>query len=124
MTGALETSLNAPGFSISLCNLSSAAQEASVGVRELLELLDARTAAPWWPNTPVFSAAAKNGATAARTELETQKKAFSEESDIKGTFPSLTGLAARRTDTRQSIPPYWTLPSARVAKLPSRPSLS
>ncbi|PSR83203.1 Dak1 domain-domain-containing protein [Coniella lustricola] len=50
LTGAFETSLNAPGFSISLCNLSAASRETDTSVAELLELLDAPTTAVSWPN--------------------------------------------------------------------------
>ncbi|GAM83038.1 hypothetical protein ANO11243_010240 [Dothideomycetidae sp. 11243] len=50
LTGTFETSLNAPGFSISLCNLKGASREASVPVQELLDLLDRPTTAVAWPN--------------------------------------------------------------------------
>lgn len=50
LTGTFETSLNAPGFSISLCNLSAASRESDTSVDELLELLDAPTTAVGWPN--------------------------------------------------------------------------
>jgi dihydroxyacetone kinase len=50
LTGAFETSLNAPGFSISLCNLSAASRESETSVDELLELFDAPTTAVGWPN--------------------------------------------------------------------------
>ncbi|POR31086.1 Dihydroxyacetone kinase [Tolypocladium paradoxum] len=48
--GAFETSLNAPGFSISLCNISAAARECQeTSASELLELLDRPTTAVSWP---------------------------------------------------------------------------
>lgn len=50
LTGTFETSLNAPGFSISLCNLSAASRETGTSVATLLELLDAPTTAVSWPN--------------------------------------------------------------------------
>lgn len=50
LTGDFETSLNAPGFSISLCNISAASRESGTAVTELLELLDAPTTAVSWPN--------------------------------------------------------------------------
>lgn len=50
LTGAFETSLNAPGFSISLCNLSAASRETNAPVKELLELFDSPTTAVSWPN--------------------------------------------------------------------------
>ncbi|KAF2147908.1 Dak1-domain-containing protein [Myriangium duriaei CBS 260.36] len=51
LVGTFETSLNAPGFSISLCNLSAASKELDLPVAELLSLLDEPTAAVSWRNT-------------------------------------------------------------------------
>ena len=45
-----ETSLNAPGFSISPANLSEAAAESETATGDLLELLDLPTTAVPWPN--------------------------------------------------------------------------
>lgn len=54
--GTFETSLNAPGFSISLCNVTAASKEAGISSEELLDLLDEKTAAVSWPNqTPKAS---------------------------------------------------------------------
>ncbi|KXH42397.1 hypothetical protein CSAL01_04889 [Colletotrichum salicis] len=55
--GTFETSLNAPGFSISLCNISAAARQSKSTITELLQLLDRPTSAVYWPNTvrPVVS---------------------------------------------------------------------
>lgn len=50
LVGAFETSLNAPGFSISLCNFTAAAKKAKSTVTELLRLLDRPTTAVSWPN--------------------------------------------------------------------------
>lgn len=61
VTGTFETSLNAPGFSISLCNLSAASRESGTSVDELLELFDAPTTAVGWPNL-TSSTAYQNGA--------------------------------------------------------------
>ncbi|KAF7719431.1 Uncharacterized protein PECH_006854 [Penicillium ucsense] len=49
--GAFETSLNAPGFSISLCNLTAAARKANESVEKLKLLFDSPTTAVSWPNT-------------------------------------------------------------------------
>ncbi|KAH8682130.1 Dak1 domain-containing protein [Xylariales sp. PMI_506] len=83
LSGPFETSLNAPGFSISLCNLSVAARECACEVPELLELLDSRTSAVSWLNVtgpanfngPPDSSAFTNGAS------HTPK--ITEENDIK-----------------------------------------
>jgi len=48
--GTFETSLNGPGFSITLLNLSTTASLCSTTTSELLTLLNAETAAPCWPN--------------------------------------------------------------------------
>ncbi|KAF6816961.1 dihydroxyacetone kinase [Colletotrichum sojae] len=50
LTGAFETSLNAPGFSISLVNISAAARQSKTTAGELLNLLDRPTTAVSWPN--------------------------------------------------------------------------
>lgn len=49
--GAFETSLNAPGFSISLCNLTAAAQQSNESVATLIRQFDSATSAVSWPNT-------------------------------------------------------------------------
>ncbi|KAM0548788.1 hypothetical protein ACHAPJ_009784 [Fusarium lateritium] len=49
--GAFETSLNAPGFSVSLCNVSAASKQSGFNVDDLIELLDRPTASIAWPNT-------------------------------------------------------------------------
>ncbi|CAK7216951.1 hypothetical protein SEUCBS140593_003039 [Sporothrix eucalyptigena] len=57
--GVFETSLNGPGFSVSLANFGKAAKEAGLagGVEELLTLLDAPTTAPAWPKTAAYAGA-------------------------------------------------------------------
>ncbi|KAF9869569.1 dihydroxyacetone kinase [Colletotrichum karsti] len=50
LSGTFETSLNAPGFSISLVNISAAARQSSASAAELLNLLDRQTTAVSWPN--------------------------------------------------------------------------
>src|SRR4051794_38685664 len=57
LIGCFETSLNAPGWSISLLNLSGIEHEAGTGVSQLIKLLDSDTTASAWPrngyrNTP------------------------------------------------------------------------
>ncbi|KAK9453596.1 Dak1 domain-containing protein [Dipodascopsis uninucleata] len=54
--GSFESSLNAPGFSVSLLNVTKAAAEAEISEAELFAFLDDPTSAPSWPNvvrTPV-----------------------------------------------------------------------
>jgi dihydroxyacetone kinase len=48
-SGLFETSLNGPGFSISLGNFTGLAKEIKSSTSELLRLLDAPTTAPAWP---------------------------------------------------------------------------
>ncbi|KAM0364153.1 hypothetical protein ACHAPK_010946 [Fusarium culmorum] len=50
LSGSFETSLNAPGFSISLCNISAAAKQCRSTTSALLELFDRPTTAVSWPN--------------------------------------------------------------------------
>lgn len=51
LSGAFETSLDAPGFSISLCNISAAARQSGTTADELLAFFDRPTMAVSWPNT-------------------------------------------------------------------------
>ncbi|KAJ5919064.1 hypothetical protein N7466_010007 [Penicillium verhagenii] len=50
-SGLFETSLNAPGFSISLCNLTAAARQSNESASTLIRYLDSATSAVSWPNT-------------------------------------------------------------------------
>lgn len=50
LSGVFETSLNAPGFSISLCNISAAARQCQSNPAELVQLFDRPTTAVSWPN--------------------------------------------------------------------------
>lgn len=50
-SGTFETSLNAPGFSVTLCNISAASRQSGFSDDELLGLLDRQTTAVAWPNT-------------------------------------------------------------------------
>lgn len=50
LVGTFETSLNAPGFSVSLINLSNVSKECSLSTDELLKLYDRPTSSVSWPN--------------------------------------------------------------------------
>lgn len=74
-SGMFETSLNGPGFSLTLGNLSNVATSVNRPVSELLRLLDAPTSAPAWPRSgygqPVnISEEAANRRSEARAEAE------------------------------------------------------
>lgn len=73
-SGAFETSLNAPGFSISLCNLSKAAAASESQVVELLDLLDLKTSAVAWPATAPASVRRDGARQTDTNTLETQTK--------------------------------------------------
>ncbi|OCL05622.1 dihydroxyacetone kinase [Glonium stellatum] len=60
--GIMETSLNAPGFSITLGNISGIARVMNVSTAEIIDLLDQPTTAPAWP---------KNGYAPAKESEET-----------------------------------------------------
>ena len=49
LVGAFETSLNAPGWSISLLNISGVESETGVRVETIIDFLDSETEAPAWP---------------------------------------------------------------------------
>lgn len=50
LSGSFETSLNAPGFSVSLFNVTKAAETLETSVEELIALFDRPTTAVSWPN--------------------------------------------------------------------------
>ena len=80
---SFETSLNGPGFSITLCNLTTAAKESKTSATELLELLAAETKAPAWPNVLANASTKVARKPAPAVDLEKQTK-ISPEDDIKG----------------------------------------
>ncbi|KAH7390217.1 Dak1 domain-containing protein [Cadophora sp. MPI-SDFR-AT-0126] len=81
-TGTFETSLNGPGFSVTLCNLTIAAKESKTSVDELVGLLGAETKAPAWPN--VLANTSTKEAKKESPEVDIEKKApVSADEDIK-----------------------------------------
>lgn len=82
-SGIFETSLNGPGFSLTLGNISNVASAVNRPVSKLLELLDAPTTAPAWPRSgygqPVsISKESSDRREKARAEVE------QDVSDVKG----------------------------------------
>jgi dihydroxyacetone kinase len=83
-SSVFETSLNGPGFSITLCNLTIAATESSTSVSELLGLLNAETKAPSWPNVFANSSTKDDRKQTSIVDIEKQNDISADE-DIKGT---------------------------------------
>ncbi|KAL1632422.1 hypothetical protein SLS56_003664 [Neofusicoccum ribis] len=81
-SGMFETSLNGPGFSLTLGNLSNVANAVNRPVSELLRLLDTPTSAPAWPRSGYGSVEIS------QESAERREKARSEadkpSSDVKG----------------------------------------
>jgi dihydroxyacetone kinase len=46
-SGMFETSLNAPAFALTICNLTEAARSSGLKVSDILDLLDAKTDTAW-----------------------------------------------------------------------------
>jgi dihydroxyacetone kinase len=81
--GSFETSLNGPGFSITLCNLTLAATTSKTTVDELMGLLASETKAPAWPN--VLSNMSTRNIRKEPIEVDIDKETeFSADEDIKG----------------------------------------
>jgi dihydroxyacetone kinase len=81
-SGVFETSLNGPGFSITLCNLTAAAHSSKTSVYELMDLLAAETSAPAWPN--VLANTSTKLPRKAPPEIDISKKnQISDSEDIK-----------------------------------------
>ncbi|KAI9741913.1 MAG: hypothetical protein M1834_000302 [Cirrosporium novae-zelandiae] len=53
-SGTFETSLNGPGFSVSLCNVSGVSRSISNPTDTILSFIDAPTDAPAWPRTTSY----------------------------------------------------------------------
>jgi dihydroxyacetone kinase len=81
-SGAFETSLNGPGFSITLCNLTTAARKSETSVEELMGLLSAETKAPAWPNVLANTSTKLKRNEAPATDISKQNK-VPEGEDIK-----------------------------------------
>lgn len=76
--------MNGPGFSVTLCNLTTAAKESKTSVDELMDLLGAETKAPAWPNVLANTSTkvAKNDS----PDVDIERQALvSADEDIKGT---------------------------------------
>jgi dihydroxyacetone kinase len=78
-----ETSLNGPGFSITLCNLTIAAKESKTSVSELMELLGAETKAPAWPNVLSNTSTKVTRKEAPTVDIEKQTEISAKE-ELKG----------------------------------------
>ncbi|KAK6836042.1 dihydroxyacetone kinase [Apiospora arundinis] len=83
MSGSFETSLNGPGFSISLCNITNAANKVSAPVKELIDLFDMKTEAVHWPNVSSPEAYKLQGDDNISESLENVPES-TYENDIKG----------------------------------------
>jgi triose/dihydroxyacetone kinase / FAD-AMP lyase (cyclizing) len=70
--GMFETSLNGPGFSLTLGNVTGMAKTMEVSEEEILELLDAPTTAPAWPKNG-YAAVGESRETAAMREAAKAK---------------------------------------------------
>jgi dihydroxyacetone kinase len=78
--------LNGPGFSITLCNLTIAAEESKTSAAKLLELLADETKAPSWPNVLANTSTKVDRTAAPEVDIEKQTE-ISPEDDIKGEWP-------------------------------------
>ncbi|TVY82179.1 Dihydroxyacetone kinase [Lachnellula suecica] len=81
-SGPFETSLNGPGFSITLCNLTIAAKESNTTVQELLGLLADESKAPSWPNVLSNTSTKVDRTPAPEVDIEKQTQ-ISPEDDIR-----------------------------------------
>lgn len=75
--------MNGPGFSITLCNLTTAAKESKTSVSELLDLLADETKAPSWPNVLSNTSTKADRTAAPEVDIE-QRTQIPPEDDIKG----------------------------------------
>jgi len=90
-SGVFESSLNGPGFSISLCNLTIAAKECGSTTLEFIDLLNAPTSAIAWPNTSQINANVARTPPTPPAEIATRPE-IPDSEDIKSKFRSLTSI--------------------------------
>ncbi|KAL6410536.1 DAK1/DegV-like protein [Ilyonectria robusta] len=105
--GTFETSLNGPGFSISLSNVTQAARQVNVEVPELLELLGAPTAAPAWPNSPPSPIDVSKRSAVNAKELDLQPS-ISPKTDIKIDSALLNAVLRRGCEAAIAAEPKLT----------------
>lgn len=86
LSGSFETSLNGPGFSISLCNLTNAANAVLAPVKELLDLFDMKTSAVHWPNVSSPEAYETQDEATSTSHIEERSPELTYENDIKGEY--------------------------------------
>lgn len=128
LSGSFETSLNGPGFSISLCNLTNAAKEVSAPVEELLDLLDMKTEAVHWPNVSLPQAY-QDQTTEPVSEAKEGVQEGTYENDIKGkslNWPWACTLAANQ-DVAKTVTPELlgtVIRSACLAAIAAEPNLT
>ncbi|KAM0271120.1 hypothetical protein ACHAQH_009207 [Verticillium albo-atrum] len=81
--GFLETSLNAPAFSVSVINASAAARNCSYSVEQIRVFADAHTGTYWESMTGLQSQRRKRGEQIVTPPKEEEKKAVVEAQDVK-----------------------------------------
>lgn len=87
-TGIFETSLNGPGFSVTLGNLTGIATTMEIPVDEIIAMLDAPTTAPAWPKNAYFDADESNEAAESRYTSNAQMQdSAMQDMGPKGMFP-------------------------------------
>lgn len=98
-SGTFETSLNGPGFCITLFNATAAGKNSNSSAEELLYLLSADTKAPAWPNVYANGSTKEPRIAAPAVDIE-KKEVIREEDDIKGIDPFVTenGYEGEETD--------------------------
>jgi dihydroxyacetone kinase len=85
-SGTFESSLNGPGFCITLCNITRAATECKSTASELLELLSDQTAAPSWPNVQSNTSTKVKRQPIPHQDSITKRPKLSPCEDIKGMY--------------------------------------
>ncbi|TVY26238.1 Dihydroxyacetone kinase [Lachnellula hyalina] len=98
--GTFESSLNGPGFCVTLCNISTAATACKLSSSELLDLLSDPTAAPAWPNVLSNTSTKVTGKVIQRNNNVSTRPKISSSEDILEAFylvdPSLLDRVVRQ----------------------------
>lgn len=118
IVGALETSLNAPGFSISLVNISAAARQCNTTASKLLELLDRPTTAVSWPNIVRVASSDTKPAKASKNGVNGHQE------QETGTIPTADTFASERGFAVDPVLLERAVRSACDAAIASEPHLT
>lgn len=120
--GMFETSLNGPGFSISLGNLSAISRALNHDVSEFIQLLDAPTTAPAWPKNGYAHAPSERDVTALPAQADNDSAEALHSGPQGRLFPHfLYCTRATHTNWREQLARHHSNAQSRKPAMPPSP---